>query len=56
LRGQKFEHAAQQTVFQDGVDAIEDALLRLHRLEKQLSLIVPGTAFSAVRMFTAPKP
>ena len=37
----EFEHAAQQIVFQEGIDAIEDALQRLRRLEKQLALIVP---------------
>jgi transposase len=41
LAGQKFEHAAQQIVFQEGIDAIEDALQRLLRPEKQLALIVP---------------
>ena len=41
LAGQKFEHPAQQIVFQEGVDAIEDSLQRLRRLEKQLALIVP---------------
>jgi transposase len=29
LAGQKFEHAAQQIVFQEGIDAIDDALQRL---------------------------
>jgi hypothetical protein len=33
----KFEHAAQQIVFQDGIAAIDDALQRLRRLEKQLA-------------------
>jgi transposase len=32
---------AQQIVFQEAIDAIEDALQRLRRLEKQLALIVP---------------
>ena len=41
LASRKFEHAAQQIVFQEAIDAIEDALQRLHRLEKQLALIVP---------------
>ena len=41
LAHQKFDHPAQQIVFQDGVDAIEEALDRLRRLEKQLALIVP---------------
>ena len=34
---QKFEPAAQQIVFQEGIDAIEDALQRLRRLEEQLA-------------------
>jgi transposase len=33
LAGHKFEHAAQQIVFQEGIDAIEDALQRLCSLE-----------------------
>jgi transposase len=36
---QKFEHAAQQIVFQEGIDAIEDALQRLRRLEKRAGLV-----------------
>jgi transposase len=41
LASQKFDHAAQQIDFQEGIDAIEDALQRLRRLEKQLALIAP---------------
>jgi hypothetical protein len=37
LANQKFEHAAQQIVLQEGIDAIEDAVQRLRRLEKQLA-------------------
>jgi transposase len=48
LANQKFEHAAQQIVFQEGVDAIEDALQRLRRLEKQLALIVPDWSMAPV--------
>jgi transposase len=48
LAGQKFEHAAQQIVFQEGIDAIEDALERLRRLEKQLALIVPAWSMAPV--------
>jgi transposase len=48
LADQKFEHAAQQIVFQEGIDAIEDALLRLRRLEKQLALIVPEWSMATV--------
>src|SRR5512147_1327911 len=36
LAGQKFEQPAQQIVFQDAVDAIEDAAARLRRLDEQL--------------------
>ena len=49
LADQKFEHAAQQIVFQEGIDAIEDALQRLRRLEKQLALIVPEWSMAPVR-------
>ena len=42
LADQKFDHSAQQIVFQDGLDAIEDAVARLRRLEAQLAAIVPN--------------
>jgi transposase len=42
LARQSFEHTAQQIVFQEGVDAIEDAAQRLHRLEAQVVAIVPN--------------
>jgi transposase len=48
LANQKFEHAAQQIVFQEGIDAIEDAVQRLRRLEKQLALIVPEWSMALV--------
>ena len=48
LANQKFEHAAQQIVFQEGIDAIEDALQRMRRLEKPLTLIVPGWSMAPV--------
>jgi transposase len=48
LANQKFEHAAQQIVFQEGTDAIEDAVQRLRRLEKQLALIVPEWSMAPV--------
>jgi len=48
LAAQKFEHAAQQIVFQEGIDAIEDALHRLRRLEKQVALIVPDWSMAPV--------
>jgi transposase len=47
LADQKFEHAAQQIVFQVGIDAIEDAIQRLRCLEKQLALIVPDWSMGA---------
>jgi transposase len=48
LAGQKFEHAAQQIVVQEAIDAIEDALQRLRRLEKQLALIEPDWSMARV--------
>src|ERR1700729_4372623 len=41
LATQKFEHAAPQIVFQEAIDAMEDALQRLRRLEQQLAFLVP---------------
>ena len=48
LANQKFEHAAQQIVFQEGIDAVEDAVQRMRRLEKQLALIVPEWSMAPV--------
>jgi transposase len=48
LANQKFEHVSQQIVFQEGIDAIEDTLERLRRLEKQLALIVPDWSMAPV--------
>ena len=48
LAGQTFEHAAQQIVFQDAIDAIEDAVQRLRRLEQQLALIAPDWSMAPV--------
>jgi transposase len=48
LAGQKFEHPAQQIVFQDAVDAIEDAAARLRRLDVQLAAIVPSWSMAPV--------
>jgi transposase len=48
LANQTFEHGAQQIVFQEGIDAIEDALQRMRRLEKQLTLIVPEWSMAPV--------
>ena len=41
LARQAFNHPAQQIVFQEGVDAIDDAAQRLRRLDEQLAAIVP---------------
>jgi transposase len=49
LVGQKFDHAVQQIVFQEGIDAIEDALQRLRHLEKQLALNGAGVVDGAGR-------
>ena len=48
LAGQAFEHASQQIVFQEGIDTIEDATQRLHRLEQQLAVIVPSWSMAPV--------
>src|ERR1700744_3087639 len=48
LAGQKFENAAQQIVFQEGIDAIEHSLQRLRRLERQLALVVPEWSMAPV--------
>ncbi len=48
LADQRFEHPAQQIVFQDAVDAIEDAAARLHRLDQQLVAIVPSWSMAPV--------
>jgi transposase len=42
LARQAFAHPAQQIVFQEGADAIEDALQRLRRLDEQLAALVPS--------------
>jgi len=48
LAKQAFEHAAQQIVFQEAIDAIADAAQRLRRLEHQLALIVPSWSMAPV--------
>jgi transposase len=48
LARQAFEHPAQQIVFQEGVDAIDDAARRLRRLEEQLAAIVPSWSLAPV--------
>ena len=48
LARQAFEHAAQQIVFQEKIDAIEDTARRLARLEEQLVAIVPTWSMAPV--------
>jgi len=48
LARQSFEHPAQQIVFQEGVDAIEDAAQRLRRIDEQLTGIVPNWSMAPV--------
>ncbi|GAC1478238.1 MAG: IS110 family transposase [Acetobacteraceae bacterium] len=48
LAGQAFDHPAQQIVFQESVDAIDDAAQRLRRLEEQLVIIVPSWSLAPV--------
>jgi transposase len=48
LAGQSFTHPAQQIVFQDAIEAIEEALARLRRLEQQLVAIVPNWSMAPV--------
>lgn len=48
LAAQKFEHPAQQIVFQDQVDVITDAQSRLDRLDAQLAELVPSWSMAPV--------
>src|SRR5438445_2802504 len=48
LAQQKFDHPAQQIVFQDAVDAIDDAVARLRRLDEQVAAIVPSWSMAPV--------
>jgi transposase len=48
LAGQSFTHPAQQIVFQDAIEAIEEALARLRRLEQQLVALVPSWSMAPV--------
>jgi transposase len=48
LTRQKFEHPAQQIVFQEAIDAIQDAVARLGRIEQQLAAIVPDWSMAPV--------
>jgi transposase len=48
LAEQRFDHPAQQIVFQDGIAAIEDAVERQRRLEEQLASLVPKWSMAPV--------
>jgi transposase len=48
LARQSFEHTAQQIVFQEKIDAIEDAAQRLRRLDEQLRAVVPTWSMARV--------
>lgn len=48
LAQQSFEHPAQQIVFQDTINAIEDAVGRLHGLDQQLAAVVPSWSMAPV--------
>jgi transposase len=48
LAEQKFEHPAQQIVFQDAIDVIEDGVARLRRLEEQLLALAPSWSMAPV--------
>src|SRR5262249_31400866 len=46
--GQSFTHPAQRIVFQDAIEAIEEAVARLCRLEQQLVAIIPSWSMAPV--------
>jgi transposase len=48
LAHQSFEHPAHQIIFQEAIDAIEDAAQRLRRLEQQIKAIVPNWSMAPV--------
>lgn len=48
LARQSFEHPAQQIAFQEGVDAIDDAVRRLRRMDAQLAGIVPSWSMAPI--------
>jgi transposase len=48
LAQQSFEHPAQQIVFQDAINAIEDAIRRLRSLDQQLAAVVPSWSMAPV--------
>lgn len=50
LAAQKFDHPAQQIVFQDQVDVVTDAQDRLERLDAQLAELVPSWSMAPVVM------
>src|SRR6516225_12302267 len=48
LAQQKFDHPAQQIVFQDAVHAVDDAATRLRRLDQHVAEIVPSWSMASV--------
>jgi transposase len=48
LTRQRLEHPAQQIVFQEAINAIEDATHRLRRLDEQLASVVPSWSMAPV--------
>jgi len=48
LARESFEHPAQQIVFQEKIDAIEDAAQRLRRLDEELRAVVPTWSMARV--------
>jgi transposase len=48
LAQQQFDHPAQQIVFEDAVDTIDDAATRLRRLDEQVAAIVPSWSMASV--------
>jgi transposase len=48
LARQSFEHPAQQIVFQDASNAVEDAVARLRELDRQLLAVVPSWSMAPV--------
>ncbi|RWO20266.1 IS110 family transposase [Mesorhizobium sp.] len=53
LAAQKFDHPAQQIVFQDQVDVITDAQNRLERLDGQLAELAPSWSMAPVAAYQA---
>jgi len=48
LAKQSFEHPAQQIVFQDAINAIEDSVTRRRSLDQQLTAVVPSWSMAPV--------